>query len=213
MVFWLTSRNGYKLVLAPEGVPTISVSYWAFAGPALLWTGSGCSPGASPTRSSTAAAASSRALLRPLAGRLSGTIAASMSRQRRLLARALALVALTVSFAASTAIFNATYRQQAEVDALLTNGADVTVTESPGVVVGPRQHPTLAAVPGVRSVEPVQHRYAYVGADLQDLYGVRTDTIVDATRSRTPTSSAARPTSCPPSRPTRQRPRLRSDRA
>jgi putative ABC transport system permease protein len=28
-------------------------------------------------------------------------------------------------------------------------------------------------VNGVRSVEPLQHRFAYVGADLQDLYGVR----------------------------------------
>ena len=39
VLFWLTSRNGYQLVLAPEGVPTISVSYWAFAAPALLWVG------------------------------------------------------------------------------------------------------------------------------------------------------------------------------
>ena len=41
VVFWLTGRSGYQLVLAPEGVPTISVSYWAFAGPALLWIGCG----------------------------------------------------------------------------------------------------------------------------------------------------------------------------
>ena len=32
-------------------------------------------------------------------------------------------------------------------------------------------------MPGVRSVEPLQHRFAYVGADLQDLYGVRPQTI------------------------------------
>ena len=31
----------------------------------------------------------------------------------------------------------------------------------------------LRRVPGVRSVEPLQHRFAYVGSDLQDLYGVR----------------------------------------
>ena len=30
-------------------------------------------------------------------------------------------------------------------------------------------------------VEPLQHRYAYVGADLQDLYGVRTGTVASAT--------------------------------
>src|SRR5262249_24192604 len=32
VVFAVTTRQGYQLVLAPEGVPTISVSYWAFAG-------------------------------------------------------------------------------------------------------------------------------------------------------------------------------------
>jgi putative ABC transport system permease protein len=35
-------------------------------------------------------------------------------------------------------------------------------------------------VPGVASIEPLQHRLAYVGADLQDLYGVRPATIVAA---------------------------------
>jgi putative ABC transport system permease protein len=105
-----------------------------------------------------------------------------MSRQRRLVTRTATLLALTVVFAASTAIFNATYRQQARVDALLTNGADVTVTSSPGTVTPPSQADAIARVPGVASVEPAQHRFAYVGSDLQDLYGVRAATIVDATR-------------------------------
>jgi len=118
--------------------------------------------------------------LRPLAGELSGTVAASMARQRGLLARAVALVALTAAFAGSTAVFNSTYQQQAEVDARLTNGADVTVTESPGASVGPQGAARLARVPGVASVEPLQHRFAYVGADLQDLYGVRPQTIKSA---------------------------------
>src|SRR5690348_8758621 len=100
-----------------------------------------------------------------------------MGRQRTLLARALALVALTVAFAGSTAVFNSTYQQQAEADARLTNGADVTVTESPGSHVGPGQATRLRQVPGVASVEPMLHRFAYVGADLQDLYGVRPQTI------------------------------------
>lgn len=179
--FWLTSRNGYKLVLAPEGVPTISVNYWAFAGPALLWGGAGLLA----WRLSDLLLRRGRRLishgLRPLASTLAPTVAAALGRQRRLLSRALVLVALTASFAASTATFNATYRQQAEVDARLTNGADVTVTESPGADVSPALARDLAAVRGVQSVEPIQHRFAYVGADLQDLYGVRTATIVDAT--------------------------------
>jgi putative ABC transport system permease protein len=35
-------------------------------------------------------------------------------------------------------------------------------------------------VPGVKSVEPLQHRFVYVGADLQDLYGVRPQSILGA---------------------------------
>jgi putative ABC transport system permease protein len=103
-----------------------------------------------------------------------------MSRQRRLLARGLALVALTGAFAGSTAVFNSTYQQQATVDARLTNGADVTVTESPGAHAGSREAARLERIPGVASVEPMQHRFAYVGGDLQDLYGVRPQTIGNA---------------------------------
>ncbi|HKE99779.1 MAG TPA: FtsX-like permease family protein [Actinomycetes bacterium] len=181
-VFWLTGRNGYQLVLAPEGLPTISVSYWAFAGPALLWLGVGLLA----WQLADAAIGTGRRALRrasqPLAGALAGTVAAAVGRQHRLLARALVLVALSLSFAISTAVFNATYQQQADVDARLTNGADVTVTQPPGADVGPAAAATLATVPGVRHVEPLQHRFAYVGADLQDLYGVRPATVVGATR-------------------------------
>ena len=181
VVFWLTSRGGYQLVLAPEGVPTIAVNYWAFAGPALLWTGAGLLA----WRLADAALARGRGALRraarPLAGGLASTVAATLSRQRRLLTRSLVLVALTLAFAISTAVFNSTYRQQAEVDARLTNGADVTVTEPPGAAVGPQAAAELTGVPGVRAVEPLQHRFAYVGSDLQDLYGVRPGTVIDAT--------------------------------
>ncbi|MFD0576028.1 ABC transporter permease [Dactylosporangium darangshiense] len=39
VVLLAARRSGYELVLAPEGVPTIAVNYWALAGPALLWVG------------------------------------------------------------------------------------------------------------------------------------------------------------------------------
>jgi putative ABC transport system permease protein len=181
VVFWLSSLDGYTLVLAPEGVPTISVSYWAFAGPALLWAGTGLLG----WRLADLALGRGRRMvgrgLRPVAGGLSATVASTLARQRRPLARSIVLLALALSFAASTATFNATYQRQAEVDAMLTNGADVAVKESPGVVVGPEAAAGLAAVPGVRAVEPLQHRFGYVGADLQDLYGVRPSTITSVT--------------------------------
>ncbi|MER7792867.1 ABC transporter permease [Streptomyces sp. NPDC097640] len=180
-VFRASSGNNYSLVLAPEGVPTISVSYWAFLGPALLWLGSALLLWRLVVLALTYGRRPLARLVRPLTGPLAGTTAASLSRQRRPLARSIVLLALAISFAVSTAAFNATYRQQAEVDARLTNGADVTVTESPGSTVGPGAARPLAAIPGVRHVEPLQHRFAYVGSDLQDLYGVRPSTITSAT--------------------------------
>ena len=184
VVFWLTSRNGYQLVLAVEGVPTISVSYWAFAGPALLWVGAGLLSYRLTHLLIGRGRPIVAAVLRPIAGGLADTVAASLRRQRRLISRGAALVALTVGFAVSTAIFNATYRQQADIDAVLTNGADVTVTTSPGSVFSPdsANAASIAATPGVRHVEKLQHRFAYVGSDLQDLYGVNAATIVDAGR-------------------------------
>jgi len=181
VVFRVTSSAGYQLVLAPEGVPTISVSYWALAGPALLWGGSTLATWRiaelmlGPGRPLLAR------LLRPVTGQLAGTVAATLSRQRRPLVRAITLLSLAVAFAVSTSTFNATYRRQAEVDAQLTNGADVTVTVAPGAAVNPDAQARLAGLPGVTTVEPIQHRFAYIGADLQDLYGVHPSTINHAT--------------------------------
>ncbi len=177
-VYWQASHGGYQLVLAPEGVAQVSVNWYALLAPVLGWIGAGLlayriadlllNRGSRPlTRA-----------LRPLAGELAPTVSATMSRQRRLLARAVALVALTAAFAGSTSVFNSTYQAQAEVDARLSGGADVTVTEPPGARVGPQQGTSqLQKIPGVGSVEPMQHRYAYIGADLQDLFGVRPQTI------------------------------------
>ncbi|MCW3048394.1 MAG: transporter integral rane protein [Solirubrobacterales bacterium] len=179
LVYWQASRNGYQLVLVPEGLPQVSVNWYALLAPVLAWVGGGLLV----YRLADLALRHGRSLrgaLRPLAGPLSGTVAASMGRERRLLARALTLVALTTAFAGSTAVFNSTYKQQAEVDARLTNGADVSVVQSPGATVGPQGAAQLQRVPGVRSVEPLQHRFAYVGSDLQDLYGVRPATITKA---------------------------------
>ena len=177
LVFWQASRNGYNLVLVPEGIPQVSVNWYALLAPVLGWIGAGLLAYRLADLVLVRGRTPLARALRPIAGELSATVAATMGRQRRLLATAVTLVALTCAFAASTAVFNATYGQQAEADARLTNGADVTVTESPGVSVGPAGAARVQRVAGVRSVEPLQHRFAYVGADLQDLYGVRPATI------------------------------------
>ncbi|MEU0966055.1 FtsX-like permease family protein [Streptomyces sp. NPDC005917] len=180
LIFRASSGNQYALVLAPEGVPSISVSYWAFLGPALLWLGAALLLWRLMLLALAHGRPALARLARPLTASLAGTTAATLARRRRPLARAVVLLALAVSFAVSTAVFNSTYQQQAEVDARLTNGADVTVTEPPGARVSPSAGTPLR-VSGVQHVEPVQHRFAYVGSDLQDLYGVRPDTVAQAT--------------------------------
>jgi putative ABC transport system permease protein len=125
-----------------------------------------------------------RALIAPLravAGRLAPLVGASLHRQRGRLASGLALVTLAIAFASSTAIFNATYEMQSLVDAELTNGADVTVFGGQSANLASFADPVLA-IPGVEAVEPMQHRFAYVGADLQDLYGIDPDSLTSVTR-------------------------------
>ncbi|MFF4488833.1 FtsX-like permease family protein [Streptomyces sp. NPDC001544] len=180
LVFRASSGNQYALVLAPEGVPSVSVSYWAFLGPALLWLGAALLLWRLTLLVLAHGRPALARLARPLTATLATTTAAVLSRRRRPLARSVVLLALAVSFAISTAVFNSTYRQQSEVDARLTNGADVTVAEPPGAQVRASAADTLK-VSGVRNVEPLQHRYAYVGSDLQDLYGVRPATVAKAT--------------------------------
>ncbi|MBJ7597702.1 MAG: ABC transporter permease [Candidatus Nephthysia bennettiae] len=175
-------RSGYELVLAPEGVPSVSVNYLALLGPASLWIGAALIVWWLADALLAGGRGALTRLTRPVAGPLSQAVGASLSRQHRLLSRGILLVALASAFAVSTSVFDTTYARQIEVDTRLTNGGDVTVTEPPTAAVPPGFANRLAALPGVRGVEPIQHRYAYVGADLQDLYGVRPSTVVAATQ-------------------------------
>jgi len=177
LVVWATGRAHYHLVLAPEGVPTVSVNYWALSGPLLLWVGLAVFA----RRVVEGAVGRGRRLIErllgPLTGGLRGPITATLHRQRRGLATGVVLLTLTAAFAISTAVFNTTYRHQVDVDALLTNGAAVTVTTPPAAPADAVDGRQLAAVAGVAHVEGLQHRFVYVGSDLQDLYGVDPATI------------------------------------
>ena len=181
LLFWRTARSGYQILLVPEGVTSISVSYETFLAPLALWAGAALLT----WRISTAVLSRGRPALarasRPLAGGLSEVVAASMSRQRRLLSRGLMIIGLTASFAVSTAIFNTTYSKQSLVDAQLTNGADVTASTTAAAGLPPRVFAATRRLNGVAAVQPMMHRFAYVGSDLQDLYGINPTTISTAT--------------------------------
>ncbi len=170
LVFYLTARSGYQVVVVPEGVPVAAVNYAALLGPALAWPGL-----ALLIWRITIAALGRRTgrLARATPGRAPELEAAAIRRRKRVIARGAAGLAVALGLATSTAIFTATYDQQAKLDVALTVGADVAVTEPPGAAVGPNGAAALTPVTGVSAVEPLQHRLAYVGADLQDLYGIR----------------------------------------
>jgi putative ABC transport system permease protein len=170
-MFWRTAGIGYELVLAPEGVAQVSVTYEAFIAPLCLWIGSALLAMRVGKFYLTHGGRSFTVFFRSLAGNLTAIVFSALGRQKRRLAQGIALVALAVAFAFSTAIFNTTYDSQARVDAELTNGADVLVQGSSLAPAGDTLA-ELRALPGVTAAEPLQHRFAYVGADLQDLYGI-----------------------------------------
>src|SRR5262249_60773356 len=67
--------------------------------------------------------------------------------------------------------------QQAGVDAQLTPGAAVVATAPPGVVTHASLTRRLANLPGAAGATAVDHSYAYVGPDLQDIFGIDPSTL------------------------------------
>ncbi|BCG77379.1 ABC transporter permease [Mesorhizobium sp. 113-3-3] len=171
LFFWQSASTGYQIVLAPEGVAATAVDYKAFVSPALFWLGMALLT----IRLSATIIARNGALLRmivaPASGALAPVVSAALSRQAGRLTIGIAMTALAISFATSTAIFNTTYNAQARIDAELTNGSDVTVFGTADRPAGAHLA-ALASLPEAAAAEPMQHRFAYVGADLQDLYGI-----------------------------------------
>jgi putative ABC transport system permease protein len=181
ILFWQSQNAGYQIVLAPEGVAQSSVDYYAFLTPLSLWIWIALFT----VRLLHQVLGSKRTFLakalRPIAGALSKIVAASLGRQRNRLTRGVVLLLVAISFATSTAVFDTTFNAQSLIDAELTNGADVTVTGTPGAPGGDLMA-RFAALPGVAAAQGMQHRFAYVGTDLQDLYGIDAAHISEATK-------------------------------
>ena len=94
------------------------------------------------------------------------------------------VVGLLLAFGVELGIFTATYDQQARVDAQLTLGADVTVSAAPGAVAKRGLSSRVAKVAGVAGVTGVDHSYAYVGPDLQDIFGIDPSTFTNGSSLR-----------------------------
>src|SRR5439155_12116950 len=119
--------------------------------------------------------------LRGRASSLAGFVLASASRRAAAINRGLLVVGLLLAFGVNLGLFAATYDQQARVDAQLTLGADVVATAAPGAI---RQHALeqrVARMSGVAGTAGVDHSYAYVGPDLQDIFGIDPHTLTHGT--------------------------------
>ncbi len=172
IAFWLTSQGGYQVVVVPEGVPVAAVNYAALLAPALAWPGM-----ALLIWRVTAMALNRRGRLpsTDTNGTMPDLRRDVLRRRRQLVARGATGLAVAVAVAISAAVFTLTYDQQARVDTALTVGSDVAVTVAPDSATS--LNPRLADVAGVKAIEQVSHRLAYVGPDLQDLYGIDPATI------------------------------------
>ncbi|MDQ1689713.1 MAG: putative transport system permease protein [Frankiaceae bacterium] len=177
LVLYLSSRNGYKVVVVPEGLPVASVDYAALLAPAFAW------PGLGLLLWRVTASVLKRGRRRPKrdpSGRVPDLRAATVRRRRRLIARGATGLGLAIGVAVSTSVFTATYDKQARIDVALTVGSDAAVTVPPDTVTPGLDAARVAKVSGVKHVEPMLHRLTYVGPDLQDLYGVNAATIGQA---------------------------------
>ncbi|MDX6473830.1 MAG: putative transport system permease protein, partial [Gaiellaceae bacterium] len=169
LVYWLTARTGFSAVVNPDSNPTLSLSVYMFLAPALLWLGAalllvrlrGNALAWIAARAAGGGATSWRRFLLASAGRRGAAIN-----------RGLLVVGLLLAFGVNLGIFTATYDQQARVDAQLTVGGDVVVTAPPGAIAKNGLVAKVAQTGGVAGVTPVDHSYAYVGPDLQDIFGI-----------------------------------------
>jgi putative ABC transport system permease protein len=178
LVYWLTASTGFSAVVNPDSNPTLSLSVYMFFAPALLWLGATLLLVRLRGRGLAV-------VVRRIAGARArtprGLLLASTGRRSTAINRGLVVVGLLLAFGVNLGLFTATYDQQAAVDAELTLGSDVTVSAPPGVVATHGLRARIARVPGVQTTSAVDHSYAYVGPDLQDTFGIDTNSISRAT--------------------------------
>ncbi len=146
LIYWLTAKTGFSAVVNPDSNPTLSLSVYMFFAPALLWIGATLLL----VRAARPGARRGRRRARPATARSSprGFLLASAARRGGAINRGLIVVGLLLAFGVNVGIFSATYNQQANVDAQLTLGADVTAQPrpaSPRSRASPRRSPRCRA--------------------------------------------------------------------
>src|SRR5439155_1242932 len=113
-----------------------------------------------------------------------GFLLASAGRRGAAINRGLLVAGLLLAFGVNLGLFAATYDQQARVDAQLTLGADVVATAPPGAIRRHALEQRVALLSGVAGTTALDRSYAYVGPDLQDIFGIDARTLTRGTSLR-----------------------------
>ncbi len=176
LVSWQASRNGYQLVLAPEGVPQVSVNWYALLAPLLAWVGGGLLALRLARLALGRGGRPLSAVLRPLGaaradGRRDDEPPAAAARARRRARRADGRLRrldgdLQLHLQAAGGGRRAPHQRRRRDRHRVAGRARRTCRRGQ-TAAGRRRPPRRAAAAPL----------AYVGADLQDLYGVRPQTI------------------------------------
>jgi putative ABC transport system permease protein len=172
IVFWITQVNGFHPVLNAEGNPTLSLSFYTFLAPLLFWLGSTFLLLRIATLMLRRSASLLGGLLRLPFGEVGRYAASTSARRAHVMSQAAVVVALALSFGCSISIFASTYAHQQRVDAELTLGSDVKVTPRSGHEMVSTYNTTLARQPGVAASTPFKMTVAYVGTEIQDIFGI-----------------------------------------
>jgi putative ABC transport system permease protein len=182
VVYGIDRVTGLSAVVNPDSNPTLALSLYSFLAPTLLWIGVTLVMVRILGR---VLAWGARRL--PAAGSAHSSIPfliQSTGRRARPVSRGVILVGLLLSFSVSLGIFSATYDQQSLADARLTLGADVVIDAPPGNSLSAATLTAAEGAPGVQASSPMLHSYAYVGSDLQDIFGVQPGPVQQATQLR-----------------------------
>jgi putative ABC transport system permease protein len=171
-VFQITRINGFHPILNAEGSPTLSLSIYTFLAPLLFWIGSTFLLIRLATGLLRRSSRGLGRFFRPLFGEVGDYAAVTTARRVRAMSETMIVVALALSFGVSTNIFANTYAQQQRVDAELTLGSDVKVTPAAGHAQTDTFTASLARIPGVAAATPFKTTAAYVGTEIQDIFGV-----------------------------------------
>ncbi len=173
VIFWINNNGGgFKPVGGDTGT-SLSLGFYVFLGPFFLWVGLALLMNRLLAGGINRGAGVIQKILRRVFGDLGYMAGRSIARRAQKIASAVIIVSLALSFGISLSIFINTYQVQKAVDARYKLGSDIKLTTANGPL-----QPTAAftkdigAVPGVASVSPVISAQAYVGSNLQTVFGI-----------------------------------------